>query len=88
MPLNHPAGRAPPVLNQTSVCIGFAVFAPFMASQKDCHGRGFYQILPRLEETRSALQGVLNTRPLGFLGKSKNLATKISENQVQLRKSG
>jgi hypothetical protein len=71
MPLNHPAIRAPPVLNQTPVRIGFAVFAPFMASQKDCHEQGVYQLLPRLEETRSALQGVLATRRLAFLGKSK-----------------
>jgi hypothetical protein len=88
MPLSHPAVDAPPVLNQTPVRMRFAVFAPLMASQEDCHERGSYQLLPRLEETRSALHGVLESLSSDFPGNRWIYTAKILKNGVELRKSG
>ena len=59
VPLNDSAIRAAPVLNQTPIRIGFSVFAPFMASQEDCHEEGFYHLRQPAEEPRSALQAIL-----------------------------
>jgi hypothetical protein len=61
VPLNHSAVPAPPVLNQAPVRIGFAVFAPVMTSQEDCHAAGLYQLPKPAEEGRSALQAVLES---------------------------
>jgi hypothetical protein len=88
MPLNHSTVSAPPVLNQTPIGVGFAVFAPFMASKKDRHERGFYQLLLPAEETRSALHGVLRASSLTFFENPKNPAPKILEKRVQLLKFG
>jgi hypothetical protein len=76
-PLHDSPARAPAVLNQAPVRIGLSVFAPFMASQEDRHQRGFYQLRMPMEETRSALQAVLDSDSLIFPGNRKTLRRKF-----------
>jgi hypothetical protein len=71
VPLHNPPTRAPAVFHQTPIGVSFSVFAPFMASQKDCHEQGLYQLPKPAEEGRSALQAGLECSFFVFLGNPK-----------------